>query len=227
MKHIGIVVAVSREFKSFLEDSSFKVEVLQIKNHEVYKTSINSNEIFFIQSGWGEIDASSATELLIAKFDCDYILNYGVVGALTRDLKVNELLVVKKVVHYDLDTSSIDQVKPGQYSDLIDEYIPSSIELYELAIKTNPKLKSVICASGDKFIDDKKFKKELHTKFKADICDMEVAGIYRTCFKSNIKALSIKCISDVYDGDGKDFAQNVESSGKIAFDFLKDLLFKL
>src|SRR5574344_1130897 len=80
MKEIGVVVAILRELLAFLNDSSIKSELIKVGKREVYKSIINNNEVYFIKSGWGEIDASSATQILVSNFKCEYILNYGVVG---------------------------------------------------------------------------------------------------------------------------------------------------
>lgn len=224
MKKIGIVVAVVREMYSFFNDNSFTPELIKVNHYDVYKVVINGNEIFLINSGFGEIDASAATQLLVTKFDCAYILNYGVVGALDKNLKVRELFLVDKVVHYDYDVSQIDDVKPHQYIEYSDEYIHGSEYLLDLAKRINPDLKEVICASGDRFIEDRKFKAELNSLYDASICDMESAGIARTAKRNKVEWLSIKAISDALDGDGKDYNENVIESSNQAFRFLKEIL---
>jgi adenosylhomocysteine nucleosidase len=221
---VGIVVAVVREFEAFLEDSSLKVELIKSNHHDVYKTLINNNEVFVINSGYGEIDASAATQLLISEFDCEMILNYGVVGALKKELKVKDLFLIDKVVHYDYDVSQIDPVRPHQYNEFKDEFIPTNKELDNKIIKLMPNIKCCICASGDKFIVDKAIKEDLSNQFDASICDMESAAIIRTSYKNRIPCASIKCISDTYDGDGKDYESNVVESSSKAFNLIKNLL---
>src|SRR5574344_1963468 len=186
MKKIGVVVAILRELLAFLNDSSIKSELIKVGKREVYKSIINNNEVYFIKSGWGEIDASSATQILVSNFKCEYILNYGVVGALKKGMNVNDLFLVKKVVHYDFDTSSLDHSKVGQYGEFKDEYMPTSDNLIKLAKTLDPSLKEVICASGDKFISDISFKNKVAEAYDASICDMEAAGIVRTSFNNNI-----------------------------------------
>jgi len=227
MKKIGVVVAILRELLAFLNDSSIKSELIKVGKREVYKSIINNNEVYFIKSGWGEIDASSATQILVSNFKCEYILNYGVVGALKKDMNVNDLFLVKKVVHYDFDTSSLDHSKVGQYGEFKDEYMPTSDNLIKLAKTLDSTLKEVICASGDKFISDISFKNKLAEAYDASICDMEAAGIVRTSFNNNIDCLLIKCISDSLEGDGSDFEKNVFNSSQKAFKLLKNIFYKL
>ncbi|MBO4446396.1 MAG: 5'-methylthioadenosine/S-adenosylhomocysteine nucleosidase, partial [Clostridia bacterium] len=207
---IGIVIAIARELKAFLE-SDYEIETIKDKSKEVYKTNINNNDIYAIKSGYGLIDAAAATQFLITKYGCDVILNFGVTGALTRDLKVDDLFVVTKTINHDYDVSPIDPVKVNQYEEFPDEFIPLSEELIQKAKSIYPDLKEAIDASGDRFIETKEDKINLANK-GCNICDMEIAAIARTAYLNNVKALSIKCISDTFDGDGGDFNTNVTNS---------------
>ncbi len=220
---IGIVIAVVRELKSFLE-SDYEVRIEKVNNKDVYLTTINNNLVYAIQSGMGKIDAASATQLLITKYDCDIIINYGVTGALDKSLKVDDLFVVEKTCNYDLDTTDIDPVKKYQYADQKDEYIYLDKDLIKKVKALDNKLVNATVASGDKFISDKKEKERLNTEIKCNICDMEIAGIARVCALCNVPCMSIKCISDTFDGSGLDFEKNVTSSANKAFQILKKFL---
>ena len=222
---IGIVIAIARELKAFLE-SDYEIETIKDKSKEVYKTNINNNDIYAIKSGYGLIDAAAATQYLITKYGCEVILNFGVTGALTRDLKVDDLFVVTKTINHDYDVSPIDPVKVNQYEEFPDEFIPLNPELIEKAKAICPTLKEATDASGDRFIETKEDKINLANK-GCNICDMEIAAIARTAYLNNVKALSIKCISDTFDGDGGDFNTNVTNSANKAFNLLKEIIEEL
>ena len=217
---IGLIVAIEGELLS----NSFKYEETIENCFKVIKTIINSNEVYIVKSGCGEIDASSATQFLITKYSVDLILNFGIVGALKRDLKVSDLFLVKKVVHYDYDTSKIDGTKVAQYLEFNDVYMETKGELYKKIYGIMPSIKNVICASGDKFIEDKVVKERLANLYDASICDMESAAIVRICFKNNIEAIIIKCISDTFDGDAKEYMTNIKNSSKKAFSLIQTFL---
>ena len=222
---IGIVIAVESELKSFLE-SKYRVEIINVDNRIVYKTIINDHEIYALKSGCGEIDASIATQYLITKYNVEIILNYGVTGALVKDLKVSDLFVVKGAINHDFDISCFNDILPHQYSDLDTVEIPLDNELIELAKKINPDLKECFVASGERFVEDKNDKINL-ASLNCLICDMEIAGIARTCFLNKVRCLSIKCISDTFDGDGSMFVENVKKSSDKAFNLLNEILLKL
>ena len=219
---IGLIIAIERELKAFINYGN-ELETEEINNKLIYKCNINGHEVYAIKSGYGIIDAAAATQFLITKYGVNLIVNFGVTGALDRSLKVSDLFVVRKVLNYDYDVSNIDPVKKHQYEEFKDEFIPLDEEMINFVKTIYPNIKEAIVASGAKFIDDKKEKEELFNK-GCNICDMEIASIARISYLNGVKALSIKCISDTYDGDGGDFIKNVTSSAEKAFKVIIEIL---
>ena len=78
-------------------------------------------------------------------------------------------------------------------------------------------------ASGDRFVESKADKDALRA-LSCDICDMEIAAIARICALNDVPCLSVKCISDTYDGTSADFEQNVTRSAEKAFYALRCIL---
>ena len=222
---IGIIIAIERELKSFLE-SEYEIEELKDGNISYFKTLINSNEVYAIKSGYGLIDAAASTMFLITKFKPDIIINFGVTGALDKRLKVSDLFVVEKCVNYDYDVSPIDPIKKCQYEEFKDIYIPLNKSLIEMVKEIQPDIKLAIDCSGDCFVEDKEEKLK-RADLGCNICDMEIAAIARTCYLNNVKCLSIKCISDTFDGGGGDFNTNVRNSADKAFNLIKKIINKL
>ncbi len=218
----GLLIADSRELKAFME-SGEDIREEQVCGKTVYRTRMGNDEIFAVCSGYGEIDAAANTQLLIARYGCERMLNFGVTGALDPALKVEDLFVVRKVCHYDYDVSPIENVRPHQYQELPDEFIPLDDALIRRAKQLEPGLREAVVASGDRFVEDRAFKRELFS-LGCQICDMEIAAIARVCLLNRVPCLSIKCISDTYEGDGGDFAANVERSAGRAFAVLRKIM---
>ena len=166
MKKAGLVVAI--EMGALTRKFGEPLETIKYRNETIYKYHTGDFELYAIRSGVGEIAASASAELLITKFDVEYLFNFGVVGGLTEEISKHRICVVDKVVHYDFDTSKIDHCEPGRYIDLYPTvYIPTNEHLKDLAIKEVPDLKPVICASGDKFVDDAEARIAINKQFKA------------------------------------------------------------
>ena len=219
---IGLIIAIEREIKSFLE-SGEKITEERVSNKTIYSTDMFGHEIVAIMSGYGEIDAAAATQLLISHTGCELVINFGVVGAIVPGLKVEDLFLVEKVCHYDYDVSPIDPVKKHQYVEYDDEFIPLDKSLVALVQKKVPSVKTVAVASGDRFVEAVEDKEKL-ASLGCQVCDMEIAAIARICLNNNVKCLSVKCISDTYEGDGGDFNANVTRSADAAFAMLRDVM---
>ena len=219
----GLLIAVEQEMAAFLKSGEDRTEET-VAGRTVYKTRMEGHEIFAVCSGAGEIDAAAATMLLIVRYGCEIILNFGVTGALEQDLKVEDLFVAEKVWHYDFDvTPFADCVKIGQYEEYPDEFIPLDEGLVNLVEDRIPGIRRIAVASGDKFVEDRAEKLRLRAS-GCGICEMELAGIARTCEQSGVKCLSIKCISDAFDGTGADFDKNVKASAEKAFGAIREVL---
>ena len=220
---IGLLIAVSGELEAFLNSGEERDEET-VAGRTVYRTRMEGHDVYAVQSGCGEIDAAAATMLLIVKYGCGMILNFGVTGALEADLKVEDLFVAEKAWHYDFDvTPFADCVKVGQYEEYPDEFIPLDAGLADLVTQRIPGIRKIAVASGDKFVEDRAEKLRLRNA-GCGICDMELAAIARTCERSGVKCLSIKCISDAFDGTGADFEKNVRASAEKAFAAIREVL---
>ncbi len=220
---IGLLIAVSGELEAFLNSGEERDEET-VAGRTVYRTRMEGHDVYAVQSGCGEIDAAAATMLLIVKYGCGMILNFGVTGALEEDLKVEDLFVAEKAWHYDFDvTPFADCVKVGQYEEYPDEFIPLDAGLADLVTQRIPGIRKIAVASGDKFVEDRAEKLRLRNA-GCGICDMELAAIARTCERSGVKCLSIKCISDAFDGTGADFEKNVRASAEKAFAAIREVL---
>lgn len=198
MKKFGMVIAIGREVKGVLEAFG-KVEKIQNKPYDTYLVSRENALIYVAVSGMGEISAAGATEFLIAKYDVRAIFNFGFVGTLTKRFGCKDVAIVEKVVHYEIDTSAIDNVKAGHYDENPDPYFYFDKTLISAVKRDFPKIKTARLASGDKFISSSEVKDKLIADFDAEICDMEGAGICIIANKNGVPALSLKIVSDNAD----------------------------
>ena len=111
MKKIGMLVAVEMEAvlskygeaESVLEENGYRIRVYKMPGYD----------LFVLNSGAGEIAAAAGTQQLITGHGVEMIVNFGVVGGLTPEMKKTKACIVEKIVHYDFDTSPIDPVRPG------------------------------------------------------------------------------------------------------------------
>lgn len=213
-KKIGLVVAVELDAVTRKYGKPLRQEKIDAFTVLTYR--INNKKMFVVRSGAGQIGASATTQFCISRLKCDVILNFGIVGGLTEEFNNISTCVVEKIIHYDFDTSAVDEgFRVGRYSENEDEYIYPTASLVDKAVGVYPDLKRVTVASGDKFVGDKEQKSRLREDYGADICEMESAGIVLTCNRNRIPVLSVKCVSDGLGSNPSDYYKNfVEASDK-------------
>lgn len=213
--NIGMIVAVAQEVGALLEKMGKPVKTEALTGYEVKVYEVNGNTLYVTKSGAGEISAASSTQLLISKYGCELIVNFGVCGGLTDEMSATRTVVVEKAVHYDFDTSELDGVEVGRYLEYSDVFIPATKSLVDKACEIEPTLERVICASADKFVGDPDKKRDLNRRFGAKICEMEAAGILLTANRNGVPALLIKAVSDSVSGGAEEFKNLVSESALI------------
>ena len=221
MEKIGMVVAV--EMKAVQEKYGDALRTYRLGGFDAGDYKIAGKPVIILHSGAGEIAAAAATQALIDS-GCGLILNFGVVGGLTDEISKTRLCVVEKVVHYDFDTTEVDDVETGRYLELPDIYIPADRELLEKAVQAEPSLAVVTCASADKFIGDPEKKRNLAKRFRCEICEMEGAGIALTCYRNKVPCLMIKMVSDSVEGGANEFVETLFSASLTALNAIETVL---
>ena len=211
MKNIGIVAAVEMDAVKTLYGDAKEKKVCGGFDVFVYEKA--DVRLYVLHSGPGEISAASAAQVLISECHCELIANFGVVGGLSEAMNHVNVAVVEKVVHYQFDTSEVDHCEVGLYlNEYPTIYMPATKELVDKALEVEPDLVRVTCASGDKFVGQAEEKKEIAEKFKADICEMEAAGIVKTANRNQVPCILIKMVADSIHGGTDEYWKMLESS---------------
>ena len=222
MKKIGMIVAV--EIQSVLDKYGSQLAETEKAGYKVLEYQTNNYHLVILNCGAGEIAAASGTQFLISEYGVDLVVNFGVVGGLTGAMSTTKVCIVDKVVHYDFDTSAVDNIEVGRYLQYPDIYIPVSAELKEIALRVHPELVPVICASGDKFVSDEQAKRNLHDQFGADICEMEAAGIALTCNRNKVPCVMIKIVSDSIKGGYQEFLEMKNTAATICLEIVDKIM---
>ena len=214
MKTIGMLVAV--EIKAVLDRYGDKLCEKETAGYRVMEYKTPEYNLVILKCGAGEIAAAGGTQFLISEYKVDMIINFGVVGGLTPEMAKTKTCVVEQVVHYDFDTSAVDNWEVGRYDDYPTPYIPTTKALVDKAVSLNPDLMPVICASADKFIADPA--RKLNRQFGAKICEMEAAGIVLICNRNKVPCLLIKSVSDSIEGGAEEFHNTINEAAAMCLD---------
>lgn len=213
MKKIGMMVAV--EMEAVLNKYGKATEILKKDGFDVHYYHLSDYELYAVHSGAGQIAAAAATQLLITGFSVDFVVNFGVVGGLHEEMKLARTVVVKDIIHYEYDTTEIDDVVIGQYPGFETALMPVDEGIFKKALEVSPDLIPVTCASGEKFIGSPERRNYLRETFDADIVEMEAAAILMTCRRSQVPALFIKTVSDSIHGGADEFTREYLKSADL------------
>ena len=222
MKTIGMIVAV--EMDAVLARYGRAAGVERRGGFEVHRYEGGDYRLFIVSAGAGELAAAAATELLIAGYGAEMVVNFGVVGGLTEDMALARTVVVESVVHYDFDTSAWDGCEVGRYAAYPTPRIPTTPALVDRACALFPELRRVVCASADKFVAGAEAKKALHERFGAEICEMEAAGVVLSCNRVGVPCLVIKTVSDGITGGAEEFARELTRSAEICLAITDEII---
>lgn len=221
---IGIIVATEEEKRAFLNmfDEPDYIHG-RVPGYEIFTwLKVGNCRIHLLCSGYGEIAAAAATQYLIGAYAIDRIINYGAVGGLHEDNFMQRVGIVKKVVHYGFDLSTIGY-PIGKYPGQEDLFISSTEDA--LPREGLIDLPEFVCASADKFLDPGIPKRKIREKFSADICDMESAGVVITCNRNNIPCSLIKAISSGADESWEVFLRNYTDAAKACVEVIASFVF--
>lgn len=207
---IGLIVAI--EMDSIFAYYEKLEPLMGPKGFELFYTKKENHEIFVLHTGMGEIAAASGVQYLATACEVDMIVNFGVVGGVTTEMKKQKVCVIDRVVHYKYDCSEFMDLAVGQVDGHSSIFLPTTPEFVGKALTVHPDLKRGTCCSGDKFVGTEEEKMRLHLDFQGDVCDMESAGIVLTCETNGLPCLLLKAVSDGLADGAKGFYEELKDA---------------
>lgn len=197
MTTIGVIGAMQIEIDKLIE----KYDLVKDKaNKDIYVNVFNDRKIVVAMSGVGKVNSAAMTQYIIDKYDVDAIINSGVAGGISSNLKIMDIVISDYVTYHDFHPVRI-----------MESYVPDQGKIKANSTLINLSKKVVesmgldnyhyapIC-SGDIFVTDEELKKDILLRTGAVCTDMESASIAHTCSMNNIPFISIRTISDMADG---------------------------
>lgn len=223
-KHIGIIVAEVKELEAIKEIME-NIEETIMYDLKIFKGEINNKKYILVRSGVGKVNAARTSQILIDKFDIEYIINIGSAGALNDNLNIGDIVIGTELIQHDFDVTAFGREKG---------YIPETGKSFEsdkniikkcenIEIK-NIKIVKGIITSGDIFCTDVKMKEKIRKNFKSDCTEMEGAAIAQVCHLNKIPFIVIRSISDIPNGNNQlEFNEYLEFASKNCAEFIRQL----
>lgn len=227
-KLVGIIGAMDIEVAGIISEMTNICEKTY-SGIKYFSGKLHGKDAVVAKCGIGKVFAAICAQTMVLEYSPDIIINTGIAGTLTPELRVKDNAIADKVVQHDMDTSAIgDPV--GLISGINKIYIDCDRCVTDLLEKaSNISGIHTLCgtvASGDKFIADSCEKNRIASLFGAVCCEMEGASIGQVCYVNNVPFGIIRTISD---GDGaevdyatfaKEAAQNSVKTIKKFFEIL-------
>lgn len=195
---LGIIGAMEVEVEELIK---------QMENHStkefagrVYHLgTIGKTNVVVCKALIGKVNAALTTQVMIDHFAPEYIVNVGVAGAVSLDLKIGDFVVADTVCYHDFycgEPYSMGEVPDtgkdfhtdATLSDALVHILEQEDESFNVA--------HGLIVSGDQFIDDPERTRQLREDFGALACEMEGAAIGHVCSQNGVPFAVIRSMSD-------------------------------
>ena len=231
----GIIGAMDKEIELIKENVNIE-NTFEKAGATFYESKYYDNDIYFVKCGDGKVNAAVCTQILIDKYNVDYIINTGVAGSLNNDLEIGDIVLSKKTLMHDMDVSKLGYhigLNP-YFKDIYfyaDEYLidlaKKSIDNINKGYKNKMKYIEGTIATGDQFISSHEQKSKILENFNVDCVEMEGAGVAQVCFLNKVPFIIIRSMSDKADDTSKmDYREFVSmasnNSSKIVLEMVKN-----
>jgi len=189
-------------------------------------------EVIAIQAGEGRICCASASQLIIDKFEPDFIFDVGTSGSLSEKLSTNDIVCAEYSFEYNVDTSEELVKTPSDFKTSTvfnegssQEVLKEFLKWVEKNIGTIIKIGNI--ASGEKDVNSKELRQVLHEKFGAITCNWETSSVLKTAQLNGIKSFSFRVITDSADEHmNDDLEANREKALEIMYKALNEFIFE-
>ncbi len=228
---IGIIGAMEVEVQA-LKDLMDNAELKEISSVVFYRGKINGIDTVVAVAGVGKVNAAVCAQTMILEYSPDYIINTGVAGGLSEELKIGDVAVADKVAEHDMDTSPLGD-ELGFITGIDRVYMPCDEYISGLmydAAKSVDGINAVrgTIASGDQFIASEEQRGFIKKNFSAVAAEMEGAAIGHVCTMNNVKFGVLRAISDGANSDSTiDFPTFTKMAVKNTVEIITKMLNKL
>ncbi len=197
MTKIAIICALKSERKLFTEHmedrNDFEINGLPYSTGKIF-----GKDVVICNSGVGKVNAAMSAQIVIDRFEPDYVINSGIAGSLSERAKHLSVVVSDLLYYHDFDLSILETNYPG-----IDRF-PADKTLIEKFFAANSDMNDLVLgniATGDVFVTSSSKKQEIQQMGDAIACEMEGCSIAHVAYANKKPFIVLRCISDLADDD--------------------------
>lgn len=216
---LGIIAAMASEIAYVLSQCEV-VNQINLKKNTFYLCEYEDYELIVVASGVGKTNATMYTQVLIDFFEPLAVINIGIGGALSEELKPCDVILGTSFSHHDVTIEQMENLSPFTSlfhgdKQLITQFSPV------IAKKKQGKV-----VSGESFIATSNERLDIIQKHQPLMVDMETSSIAHCCYLNEMPFISLRSVSDLADETADDSYEKNEvnaadSAGKKLLEALK------
>lgn len=213
---LGFICALAIEVEGIVNMMDRKEENTVAKITFI-KGEIGGREVVCCECGVGKVNAAMSTQIMIDLYHPEAIVNSGIAGSLSGNIRIGDIVISDDCVQHDMDGTEMGDL-PGEiwFNDEKRIEIPAdkgiADKLYA-ACMTLPEI-SVFrgrIASGDVFVAAHDRRQRIADMFGALACEMEGAAVGCVCYRNAVPFAILRSISD--DFNNNEFVDFMEFRG--------------
>jgi adenosylhomocysteine nucleosidase len=176
----------------------------------IFQGQMGGQDVVVVRCGIGKVHAALATQYVIDHFSPAYIVNSGIAGGISPNVRIGDLVLGTSSAQHDFDVHKFGYAR-GVIPRLRDSFFQADPRLLELGLQgardevQADRLHHGLIVSGDQFISSREQKQEIRGFFPQALCaEMEGAAIAHVASANQIPHLIIRAISDLADSTAPD-----------------------
>lgn len=194
---------------------------------------LHGKEVVVCKSGVGKVNAAATTQVLVDRFGVEAIWFTGVAGAVHPELNIGDIVISSSCQQHDVDVTALGFARGIiPYQDVSD--FPADRKLIRLAEEACAKLctdNNFIVGkvlSGDQFISNYDYVRELHETLDGACVEMEGAAVAQVCHMNEVPYVILRSMSDKADGTADvNFAEFTALAARRSFEILNEMAARL
>jgi len=219
---IGIIGPCEMEIMPFIK----KMSGVAIEDHAKLRFHAGKyldTDIVALLCGICKVNAATAAQILIDRYDVTHIIATGVAGAIDESLKIFDTVVSTEIAYHDVAEGILTRHHPWMES----VWFKADKDLVDGILGANARDATVLAGkmvTGEAFIDQDGREKIIEV-FDPKCVDMETTSIAHVCYANSIPFTAIRSMSDTPHESGSDaFKKYAEKAAEKSINVLTKYL---
>jgi adenosylhomocysteine nucleosidase len=181
-----------------------------LRSITILEGRLGGKEVVVARCGIGKVNAALAAQYVIDRFKPTAIINSGIAGGLSPQVRIGDLVLGSNSLQHDFDLREFGYAR-SYIPSLGNSHFPGDPGLLavaqQAAAEEFPKnrVHQGLVVSGDQFISSLEQKQHLSRMFPDALCaEMEGAAIGQVATVNNVPHLIMRAISDLADSTAPD-----------------------